>query len=756
MVAKLDATKFQGRGKLTLREGSIGQQEAAALAASAPETHEGFGEEEYRARLMAAGFALWVRPWAREDERWHRNSMGEGGKTRASCYHAFEHRADEGGTTRCIGHGKGSPPCTATAPNKGDGERRVRYSGNERYENRALKPNYRDEAKAAFIDHLQALAAQGASVEDMHDTDGIAVLATALKVDIGDAATGSAAPHTPDAVTGSAEPYVPDAARWDAFVEWARRFYEWEGFDEAERNYKLEIGEALAAARQAFLNDSPDWVEQLQNAVKHRDNNLTHGGNWRLGGDFLDLVESDSPLLREGLHRLWGITDTTAQERVRGFVESVTETPLGVPESMASFLLMARDATLHPFYASRPFGRAYRFSGHPRAARGAERWEQYGHAVAFLDELIGQAKDRGLEIRDRLDAQSLVWCVTSPGHRPEDWPDDVLTALDAYRESGGVHVEPPEEEPEPADVPEAASGGPDWPELAAKLLWEQHQLEEIVADLEDKRQMIFYGPPGTGKTYVAKAIAAEYACSGGGFEIVQFHPSYSYEDFVEGFRPTLSDGGQPGFKLTQGPLRRIAAEAAANPDATYVLVIDELNRGNVAKVFGELYFLLEYRDEAIGLQYGGEPFRLPENLLFICTMNTADRSIALMDAALRRRFYFAPFFPNEPPIEGLLRRWLDERAPGMADHVAGLVDRANELLDRDAAIGPSYFMRGDLDEDRVRRIWNRAVIPYVEEQCFGDEDKLKQLQYDSLMKEQATEAAPPPDGEEPDADADAP
>ena len=552
------------------------------------------------------------------------------------------------------------------------------------------------------------------------------------------------------------EQYTPDTARWDAFVDWARRFYEWEDFAERERDYKLELGAALAEAREAFLSDSPDWGERLTAAVEHPVNNLTHAGNWRLAEDFLDLVQSDSPLLREGLRRLWDTTDSTAQERVRGFIESVADTPLGGPESMASFLLMGRNATNYPFYRFTPLSRAYGLTGYPGINLRTAAEKKYEHAIGFLAEFIAQAAERGLRIADQLDAQSLVWCVTSPGHRPEDWPDDVLTALDAYRESGGAHVVPSNGEPEPADVPEAASGSPDWPELAAKLLWEQHELEEIVADLEDKRQMIFYGPPGTGKTYVAKAIAAEYAGAGGGFEIVQFHPSYSYEDFVEGYRPALSDSGQPGFTLTQGPLRRIAADAEANPDATYVLVIDELNRGNVAKVFGELYFLLEYRDEEMRLQYGGDPFRLPRNLLFICTMNTADRSIALMDAALRRRFYFAQFFPNEPPIEGLLRRWLDEHAPEMAEHVAGLVDRANELLDRDAAIGPSYFMRSDLDEDRVRRIWSRAVIPYVEEQCFGDEDKLKQLQYDSLMKEQATEAAPPPDGEEPDADADAP
>ena len=252
--------------------------------------------------------------------------------------------------------------------------------------------------------------------------------------------------------------------------------------------------------------------------------------------------------------------------------------------------------------------------------------------------------------------------------------------------------------------------------------------------------MVFYGPPGTGKTYVAKRIAAEYERAGGGKEIVQFHPSYSYEDFVEGFRPKLTGDGQAGFDLKDGPLKLIAdaaGRARENPDAKFVLIIDELNRGNVAKVFGELYFLLEYRDEAMTLQYSDKPFELPENLLFICTMNTADRSIALVDAALRRRFWFEGFFPDEPPIEGLLRRWLHEYQPG-AEWVADLVDLANErLADRDAAIGPSYFMgtNDELDDERVSRIWRRAVMPYIEEQCYGEEEKLRSLQYDRLLGE---------------------
>ena len=273
--------------------------------------------------------------------------------------------------------------------------------------------------------------------------------------------------------------------------------------------------------------------------------------------------------------------------------------------------------------------------------------------------------------------------------------------------------------------------------LAGELLWTPEQLQEIIDDLLEKRQAIFYGPPGTGKTYAARVIAQHSRKHGGNFEIVQFHPSYSYEDFVQGYRPRLIEG-QPGFKLVKGPLLRIAKQAADKPNATFILVIDELNRGNVAKVFGELYFLLEYRREEMRLQYSGddgEGFRLPDNLWFICTMNTADRNIALMDAALRRRFYFAPFFPDEEPIAGLLRRWIDKHKPG-SEWVADLVNLANSKLERDMGIGPSYFMDVErpLDENRVRRVWKRAVLPYLEEQC-GDSEILKGFEFNRLQQQ---------------------
>src|ERR1700691_5002779 len=172
------------------------------------------------------------------------------------------------------------------------------------------------------------------------------------------------------------------------------------------------------------------------------------------------------------------------------------------------------------------------------------------------------------------------------------------------------------------------------PEFAAELLMDQAELAKITDLLWERKQVIFYGPPGTGKTYLASKLA-RYLTEDGAVKLVQFHPSYTYEDFFEGFRPKSAEGGTGAltFELTPGPFRLFAETAKANPTTSYILIIDEINRANLAKVFGELYFLLEYRDEAISLQYSPkEEFTLPESLFVTGTMNTADRSIARIDA----------------------------------------------------------------------------------------------------------------------------
>ncbi len=274
--------------------------------------------------------------------------------------------------------------------------------------------------------------------------------------------------------------------------------------------------------------------------------------------------------------------------------------------------------------------------------------------------------------------------------------------------------------------------------LANDLLLPPEFLQDIWSLLQDKKQVIFQGPPGTGKTYVAQALAKHLAGSEDHVTLVQFHPSYAYEDFVQGYRPTLTDGtdGQVKFELRKGPLLQAAERASKaseeEPDTPYFLIIDEINRGNLAKVFGELYFLLEYRDREINLQYSDEPFSLPKNLYIIGTMNTADRSIARVDLALRRRFYFVEFHPNVDPVHGLLQRWLEDKAPHMA-WVARAVDRANELLnDRHAVIGPSHFMVDDLDQAMVERKWKHSVLPHIEEHFFDQPGRLSEFNLATL------------------------
>ncbi|MGD9525455.1 MAG: McrB family protein [Dehalococcoidia bacterium] len=247
-------------------------------------------------------------------------------------------------------------------------------------------------------------------------------------------------------------------------------------------------------------------------------------------------------------------------------------------------------------------------------------------------------------------------------------------------------------------------------------------LQEIIDLLGARRQIVLYGPPGTGKTYLARALA-HHLTDPDAVRLVQFHPSYAYEDFFEGFRPTKAPDGSVGFALHPGPLRALAAEARADRTRPYILIIDEINRANLAKVLGELYFLLEYRSDSILLQYSpAESFSLPPNVFLIGTMNTADRSIALVDAAMRRRFAFVEMHPEEEPVSGLLPRWLATNGKA-DDERAGLLAALNAEIgeeDRDYKIGPSYLMTPDVEESGgLERVWAYSILPLLEEHYYG-------------------------------------
>lgn len=275
-------------------------------------------------------------------------------------------------------------------------------------------------------------------------------------------------------------------------------------------------------------------------------------------------------------------------------------------------------------------------------------------------------------------------------------------------------------------------------ELADELLIDRSFLDDIEALLEKKRQVILYGPPGTGKTHLAREMAKTLVPDADRRVIVQFHPSSSYEDFFEGYRPEEGKDGSLTYRLKLGPLARMAEKARSNPDQKHIMIIDEINRANLPKVLGELLYLFEYRDERVQTLYRpDEGFLLPRNLWFIGTMNTADRSIALVDAALRRRFHFVPFFPNRWPIEDLLKRWLE--AKGEPTWVAELVAQVNDELKDELGgshllLGPSYFMQENLDEQAVRRIWEYNIEPFIEDQFFDNSEQIDMFRFNEVLK----------------------
>jgi 5-methylcytosine-specific restriction enzyme B len=259
-------------------------------------------------------------------------------------------------------------------------------------------------------------------------------------------------------------------------------------------------------------------------------------------------------------------------------------------------------------------------------------------------------------------------------------------------------------------------------DVADQLLVGRKWLVDLVDLLAERRQVILYGPPGTGKTYLAQKVA-EALAPPENIKLVQFHPAYSYEDFFEGYRPVQLAGGQVGFKLKAGPFRRIVEDALEHPEQPYLLIVDEINRANLAKVFGELYFLLEYRDAAIDLLYSEDStkqFQLPKNVFIIGTMNTADRSIALVDAAMRRRFAFLSLHPTDEHLRGVLTAWLarEEHPTEPAELLALLNAR---IPDRELAVGPSYLMNaGVATPEGLDRIWRTQILPLLAEYHVGE------------------------------------
>lgn len=253
-------------------------------------------------------------------------------------------------------------------------------------------------------------------------------------------------------------------------------------------------------------------------------------------------------------------------------------------------------------------------------------------------------------------------------------------------------------------------------------------LARWVRAIERKGQAILYGPPGTGKTYLAERLASHLIGGGTGFaELVQFHPAYAYEDFIQGIRPKTTNDGGISYPLVPGRFLDFCGKANLTSDRC-VLIIDEINRAYLSRVFGELMYLLEYRRAEVPLA-GGGMLSIPENVFIIGTMNTADRSIALVDHALRRRFSFIPLFP----AYDVLRNFHELRGNSV-EGLIQILQRLNQHVgDRNYEIGISFFLKDDL-KNHLEDIWLLEIEPYLEEYFFDQPDKLAEFRWSKIKE----------------------
>jgi len=331
-----------------------------------------------------------------------------------------------------------------------------------------------------------------------------------------------------------------------------------------------------------------------------------------------------------------------------------------------------------------------------------------------------QALRRGLSKfrpRDMVDVQSLIWVAYH----------SQITSRSKLKPEERSRVE--------LSVPPLPDNpiNPEYPlvEFAAQTGFDAEMLQRCVSAIHRKGQAILYGPPGTGKTYLARHLARHLIGGNGGFsELVQFHPSYSYEEFIQGIRPEAGPDGGLHYPLKKGRFLEFCERADdLEEEDICVLIIDEINRANLSRVFGELMYLLEYRDKEIPLA-GGNKFRIPSNVRILGTMNTADRSIALVDHALRRRFSFVGLRPDF----GILRRYHAGKSFPVERLVALLQRLNDDIRDPHYEIGITFFLHPELAEE-IENIWRMEISPYLEEYFFDQPGKANDYRWEQVQKE---------------------
>jgi hypothetical protein len=524
------------------------------------------------------------------------------------------------------------------------------------------------------------------------------------------------------------ERWKPESNALKVFTKWTTKIIETVGLDEQGRKDKLE---RVPALRDVIVGAAAgaDLVPLVTAALRG-----FGAVDDRVADDFIAWVGEHPEAAASALREIGIEPGPEAIDRFLAHVPEGEFPGLTARLNLASALLFGQRPKEYPPWRGSVAQALIRLTDGVRAQESATTGEHYVLFLERLDVILLQLQNRA-ELRDRLDAQGLDWVLAKTSSFPE-WSDADNEAFALWQSGKAADAAPA--------VHEAGSSADAQPtvadsqttqsleDLAAQLNLDDEGrawLNETITLLQHRKQLILQGPPGTGKTFFARAIAQFIAGDPDRTTLVQFHPSTSYEDFVQGLRPDPSNPGR--FDLKAGPLPKLAKQALQHPEQSFVLIIDELNRANVPAAFGELYFLIEYRDHEATLLYG-ETLRLPPNLFLIATMNTADRSITALDSALRRRFYVRDLRPGEVPMDGVLKNYLDTKDPDQA-WLADLLDHANSLLpDPEQAVGPSHFMGQVVGEQWARRAWDNTVLPTLREVYFNRPDLIEQLEFDLL------------------------
>ena len=440
--------------------------------------------------------------------------------------------------------------------------------------------------------------------------------------------------------------------------------------------------------------------------------------------------------------------DRPSPQRLQSFADYLTNYNLPNRWPFPTYFLFICHPDAEMFVKPRTATWFLKFMGQNLPVSGAPD----GHTYATIMEQVHLLREAltSYGVQDMVDVQSFIWIcareslervgqLDTKGQIELDVPHSLPLAPLRYDVTAGPQII---KENDSADMDEDVTAGQEEQEqarepsppysltqLAGETGIAEAQLSRWVRAIERKGQAIFYGPPGTGKTFITEKLARHLIGGGDGFwQVVQFHPAYAYEDFVQGIRPFTHDDGTLSYEMVPGRFLHFCAEAGRRHD-TCVLIIDEINRANLAGVLGELMYLLEYRDAEIPLA-GGGVFRIPGNVRIIGTMNTADRSIALVDHALRRRFAFIPFQPDYD----MLRHYHGRTGFDPEGLITVLKRLNNQIGDPHYEVGVTFFLHQNLAE-QLEDVWRLEIEPYLEEYFFDQPDQVEAFRWERVQKQ---------------------